>query len=153
MKELKYDNLDLRSDQDIAEVARIHCEAPGEWAVDHSYSADSVLRTIKNLRSSGQSHYVVLARNLKNEIVGLHWVQLEDQSEVRLGNVLSLWVHSKYRQQGVATRLKELAECWLRSSGASEIRTKVYVENTKMIALNKKLGYRVVLFGMSKDLD
>lgn len=153
MDELKYENLDLRNDQDVARVAKIHCEAPGEWMTGHSYSADAVSRAVENLRSPEHSSYVVLAWSPENEIVGLHWVQLEDRSEVRLGNIFSLWVHAKYRQRGIATRLKELGEAWLRSNGVSEVRTQVYLENSKMLALNKKLGYKVVLMGMSKHLN
>lgn len=52
----------------------------------------------------------------------------------------------------MTTRLKELVEAWLRSLGASEVRTQVYVENNKMLALNEKLGYKVILVGMAKKL-
>lgn len=153
MNELKYETLDLNSDKDVAEVAKIHCEAPGEWVASHSYSEESVTRAVENLRGLKRSCYVVLARNPDNEIVGLHWVQLEVRPEAKFGNVISLWVHPKYRQKGVATHLKELAESWLRNNGASEARTQVYVDNGKMVALNEKLGYKVVLVGMSKSLN
>lgn len=153
MNELKFDTLDIRNDQDVTEVARIHCEAPAEWVAGHSYSADAVNRTVENLRSAERSSYVMLARNQEDEIVGMHWVQLEVRPEASFGNVFSLWVHPQYRQKGVATHLKELAELWLRRNGASEIRTNVYVKNRKMMTLNKKLGYKVVLVGMSKHLN
>lgn len=153
MNELKYENLDPDCDQDVADVAKIHCETPREWMADHAYSAESVNRAIRNLRDPEQRNYVVLARNPQGEIVGLHWVQLEVKSEARLGNVCSLWVLPKYRQQGIATRLKELAESWLRSNGATEVRTMVYIGNERMIGLNKKLGYEVVRVGMSKSLS
>ncbi|GGD62791.1 GNAT family N-acetyltransferase [Lacimicrobium alkaliphilum] len=152
MTELKYQDLDLHNDQDVAEVAKIHCEAPGEWVPDHSYADDSVARAVENLRSSKHCSYVVLARRTDDRIVGMHWVQIEARSEAKFGNIFSLWVHPKYRQQGVATRLKELAEFWLRSNEVSEIRTNVYLENRRMMALNEKLGYKVVLVGMSKQL-
>lgn len=95
---------------------------------------------------------MVLARSQKNKLVGMHWVKVEDRSDKKFGNVVSLWVHKGYRRQGVATRLKELVEAWLRSQGASEVRTHVYVVNNKMLALNEKLGYKVILVGMAKKL-
>lgn len=152
MNELKFENLDLNNDEDVLAVATIHCGAPGEWVSGHSYSDDCVDRAVENMRNSVHSCHVVLARNPNHELVGLHWVQLEVRSDQKFGNVVSLWVHPGFRRQGVGTRLKELAESWLRSNGASEIRTQVYVENSKMMALNEKLGYKTVLLGMSKSL-
>lgn len=153
MNKIKYDTLNTRKDHDVAEVARIHCAAPSEWVDDHFYSEESLSRAIAKLRNPGNRNHVLLARNPEDEIVGLHWVQLEVTPEAKLGSVFSLWVCPRYRVQGVATHLKKLAEAWLINNGAREVRTMVYVDNSKMIALNKKLGYRVVRVGMSKRLS
>lgn len=152
MKELKFENLDLNNDEDVLAVAKVHCAAPGEWNSDHSYSEECVARALDDLRNSVHGCHVVLVRSQENELVGMHWVKLEARSDRTFGNVVSLWVHRDHRRQGVATRLKELVEIWLRSNGASEIRTHVYMENSKMLALNQKLGYKAVLVGMAKDL-
>lgn len=153
MTTLNYEQLDPSNDQDVREVARRHCEAPGEWVADHACSEAAVLGTIDTLRDPECCHCVALARCPRNGIVGFHWVQLEIRLDNRLGNALSLWVHPEWRRQGIATHLKTLAERWLRSKDVSEIRTEVYLNNRNMQALNKKLGYETVLVGMSKRLD
>ncbi|MFC3851720.1 GNAT family N-acetyltransferase [Salinispirillum marinum] len=136
----------------MAEVAKVHCDVPREWLAEHRYSAESIHQTIEKLRSPACRNYVILAKNSSNAIVGLHWVQIAEKSEPLHGNVLSLWVHPQFRQRGVATRLKTSAESWLSSNGVSEVRTQVYVANTKMMALNQKLGYQVTMVGMAKKL-
>ncbi|WP_339899552.1 GNAT family N-acetyltransferase [uncultured Gilvimarinus sp.] len=153
MKEFSFDILDLKNDEDVLEAATLHCGVPGEWNSDHSYSEESVVRAVEDLQNSVHACYVVLARNEKNKLVGMHWVKLESRCDEKFGNVASLWVHPNYRRQGVATQLKELAETWLRDHGATEIRTQVYMENRKMRALNEKLGYKVKLVGMAKSIQ
>ena len=149
---LKFTKLDLGKEQDVEFVARIHCEAPGEWVADHSFTEESVKQTIERLKNIEKVHQAFLTRNADNKIVGFHWVQLESRPETTVGHVLSLWVHPDYRKKGVATRLKTQAESWMRSKGVSEVRTQVYLENQKMMALNNKLGFETVMVGMSKKL-
>ncbi|WP_049722973.1 GNAT family N-acetyltransferase [Gilvimarinus polysaccharolyticus] len=152
MNQLNYGILDINNDRDITVVADMHCRAPEEWMSGHLYTEKLVVRTVEKIRNSKEKCYVAIARNEENTIVGMHWIQLEVRDEEKFGNIFSLWVNPKYRQLGVATHLKGMAESWLRSKGASEIRSHVFLENKKMMVLNEKLGYKPVLLGMSKSI-
>lgn len=54
--------------------------------------------------------------------------------------------------QGVATRLKSQGEAWCLERGITELRTNVYTVNETMVALNRRLGFDVVMLGMVKTL-
>lgn len=152
MNELVFAELDPSIESDIVTVARVHCAAPIEWSEDHSYTEEDLKRTVEQLKNAETNQYVLLARNPFEEIIGLHWVQLEQKPETKRGHIKSLWVHPDYRQLGIATQLKTLVEQWMAVNGVTEIRTQVYLKNERMVELNKRLGFDVVMVGMVKTL-
>jgi ribosomal protein S18 acetylase RimI-like enzyme len=69
------------------------------------------------------------------------------QSDARFIEVFQLWVHPSYRRKGIATKLKLQLEEVAKSLGVNLIYTHTEEQNTHVIHLNEKLGYREVRRG------
>ena len=153
MQGCNYVDLDFHIDQDVFNVAKLHCEYPAEWQSDYFYSAHTLKKTVDDLQKAGlHRKRVILAKCQEGRILGLHWLQYHPDNEARTGEILSLWVHPDYRGKGIAKKMKKIGEQWLREMGAQKIRTKVHIENGRMLTINKKLGYAVAVIGMEKHL-
>lgn len=76
-------------------------------------------------------------------IVGDNWLQ----PETRYCEVFQLWVDPGYRRQGLATRLKRHIEAEADSRGVRFIYTHTEEQNSHVIELNLKLGYRKIRRG------
>jgi mycothiol synthase len=70
------------------------------------------------------------------------------RAEHELTCVRPLW-----RGRGVATALKRAQIAWARSAGFTELTTTNDSPNVEMLAINRKLGYRVVHERMSVEID
>lgn len=149
-----YEHLDLSDTKSICEIARIHCNVPAEWEDGFECSESQVNKIASKLcvTSQGCENLVVVARNRNEELIGFHWIQLTETGLDRYGEIYSLWVSAIVRRQGVGSNLKTVAEKWLKSQGVSKVKTKVYSSNTKMIALNNKLGFTTEMVRMVKKL-
>ena len=75
------------------------------------------------------------------EIVGLHILRRFEEGPLVGAHIGGLWVHESCRRRGIARRLKAMGESWARAIGASFINTNVLVNNQRMLALNRSLGY------------
>ena len=77
----------------------------------------------------------------QQEIVGLHILRRFEEGPLVGAHVAGLWVAEDCRRQGVARRLKVMGEAWARGIGASFMNTNVLVDNNRMLAFNRSLGY------------
>jgi ribosomal protein S18 acetylase RimI-like enzyme len=65
----------------------------------------------------------------------------------RFAEIFQLWVDRAFRRRGIATALKGAVDAAARSRGIEMIYTHTEERNTHVLALNQKLGYRVVRRG------
>lgn len=70
-----------------------------------------------------------------------------------IGNIVSLWVHSDYRHQGIASELKKRAEAWAKKLKLIFMQTSVHKNNKRMIEINEENGYATTYINMRKRLD
>ena len=80
-------------------------------------------------------------RDRRKEIVGLHVLRRMEEGPLVGAHVSGLWVVEHRRRQGVARRLKAMGESWARRMGASFLNTNVLVNNERMLAFNRSLGF------------
>lgn len=153
MDAITYSQLEHLAEQQLIEIAQLHCAIPSTWVADHWVTPELLQATIERLRGDGKhSNFFALARCTSGQLVGMHWVQYAEAAHASHGEVRSLWVKPGFRKRGIATWLKHLAEQWLQQHGATEIRTEVFTANRKMLSLNQTLGYQTVMQVMSKSL-
>ena len=90
---------------------------------------------LKNLSLENKA-WIMVAKNKKSEVVGLHWLRLEEKYKILRANIDSLWVHDDYRKNGIGSELKKRGEEWAKSQGAKMVCTQVFYSNQKMINFN-----------------
>ena len=127
---------------------------PSEWRDQQNASEEQIKHRIKLLKS--QIHhtdfYLQIAETDSGELVGFHWVAMEETNNTKFGHIGSLWVSEEYRKQGIGKNLKEDAEAWVKQQGAAYLLTEVFFDNKKMIEYNKKLGFDTGQVKMRKNL-
>ncbi len=84
---------------------------------------------------------ISLVAKSNNELAGFIILQLEEQSEVDFGHIITLNVSADFRRMGVAQKMLQECEVLLRSRGISECRLEVRQDNHAAIKLYKQLGY------------
>lgn len=77
------------------------------------------------------------------EIAGFIIAQIEYEDR-EFGHIITLNIAPNYRKKGVATKLLNEVECYLRQRGVSECRLEVREDNHAAIKLYHKLGYQTV---------
>ena len=143
MKDIKYSLLNINDEAELRSAAYIHESAPLNWDSHYKVTDDRVLFWIDYLKNLflGNKAWIMVAKNSKNEVIGLHWLKLEEKYNQLRANIDSLWVHDDYRKNGIGSELKKRGEEWAKSQGAKLISTQVYYSNQKMINFNVKLGF------------
>ncbi len=91
-------------------------------------------------------------RDRRKEIVGVHVLRRLEEGPLVGAHVSGLWVAEHRRRQGVARRLKAMGESWAREMGASFLNTNVLVNNQRMLAFNRSLGFADYRINMRKRL-
>ncbi|MDK2843188.1 MAG: hypothetical protein PWQ17_2695 [Anaerophaga sp.] len=152
--QVQYSRLESMDADLVRQIAEIHENAPSEWRDDHEVSDDRIQRRIEDLKTkiTDSGFYLLMAQAPSGDLIGFHWLEIEEENKRRIGHIGSLWVAQKYRRQGIGKKMKEKAEVWAKKAGAEELRTEVYFANSRMIEYNKKLGYRPGQVIMTKDL-
>lgn len=144
--------ININEPKEIEFVCRHHLETPAIWISDYSFSEKELQDTQEEfIRSAKQDHLFVLTAREGSDIIGFIW------GEVTLGKpdliyIISLWTAPKFRNQGIATALKQELEIVAKDKGFKKIRTNVYSSNKSMLDLNLKLGYKIVRYDLEKEL-
>lgn len=73
------------------------------------------------------------------------------QADGRFVEIFQLWVAPEHRRKGIATILKRKLEELAKSKGVNLIYTHTEEQNTHVIELNEKLGYRSIRRGTIWD--
>lgn len=149
-----YYKLDVENsnDETLEKISKWHNLTPKYWIEGYEVEEEDVTKTIDRIVSTDSKDlYIGLAKDSEDGIQGFIWAyKLKDKlNEVM---ILSLYVADKYRNQGVATILKEKLEEWCYDEGVSKIHTTVNYKNSKMISLNSKMGYKAGMVSMVKDI-
>jgi GNAT superfamily N-acetyltransferase len=143
LKEVTYSLLDIHNEAELRSAAYIHESAPQNWDPHYKVTEERVLFWIdflKNLSLENKA-WIMVAKNKKSEVVGLHWLRLEEKYKTLRANIDSLWVHDDYRKNGIGSELKKRGEEWAKAQGAKMVCTQVFYSNQKMINFNVKLGF------------
>jgi len=69
-----------------------------------------------------------------------------------IGHISDVYVAPELRRQGVARRMMQRAEAWLREQGAASVDLNVAAVNDGAIAFYRRLGYETQRLNMKKPL-
>lgn len=135
------------------ELAAIHEVVPRGWSPESQVSEKSVQRTADTFMAAALEPYslILTARDPSGDIIGFHWLRI-DKDAPEWAHIHSLWVAEARRNQGIGTALKREGEDWARRQGAKRLFTSVNVANTRMIAMNERLGFVAESVDMVKKL-
>ena len=147
MSKLKFVNAHLLSEIDLSRVAKIDNAIPLEHDPDfhHKLSLEDRIVYFKSIKISDFFQVVFDDQ----EIVGFHIVNDIGQS---IGMIVTLWVHPKYRHQGIAKQLKQLALEWAEKNQLEYLQTTVQLKNQRMLLINQQNGFESFSVNMRKKL-
>lgn len=143
MQDIKYSLLNIHDEAELRSAAYIHESAPLNWDPQYKVTDERVLFWVEYLKELVRENkaWIIVAKNQKNEVIGLHWLKLEEKYKTLRANIDSLWVHDDYRKHGIGSELKRRGEEWAKAQGAKMISTQVFYNNQNMINFNLKLGF------------
>ena len=154
MSKIIYKKLNFNIESDVKTVAIIHEEAPINWMKSYVINPVEVSKRIKYLISKKEDggFYVNTARESKDNIIGIHWIETVEHHGKKGGHIGSLCVKESFRGQGIGTELKRRGELWAKESGLQFISTEVYYSNKEMLDFNHRLGFEFCEVRMVKEL-
>ena len=95
--------------------------------------------------------YLGIAQDDQDEPVGFIWAYRKSDDDKNV-MIMSLHVEPEYRNQGIASQLKQNLESWCKEIGVQSVETTVHFDNKNMLELNLKLGYNAGMVCMTKKL-
>lgn len=151
---ISYRRINLKDDHDLSFIAKIDVTIPAKYDSDFLVNDETIQKQFQNLKDKfSEGDFFDVAEDNNNNIVGYHLVKKVAYFEKFAGSIYTLWVSADYRNQGIATELKKRAEVWAQENNLDHILTWVHSDNSKMISLNKSLGYNIVNFKMKKNIS
>ena len=108
------------------------------------------LESAKNTESTENTFSGIALHSTK--IVGLHIARKFEEWEQIGVHLAGLWVHPEYRGIGISKKMKQQAEVWAKSIGATFINTNVQRDNERMLSINKNAGYKVFRYNLRKRI-
>lgn len=88
----------------------------------------------------------------KNEDIGIIWIKLNSENDIRDVWLFDFLIFEEYRSQGYGKRSIELLEAKTRELGFDKISLHVFGHNEAAIALYQKMGFQTTNINMSKIL-
>ncbi|MFC1679152.1 GNAT family N-acetyltransferase [Elusimicrobiota bacterium] len=76
----------------------------------------------------------------------------KDYSGIAYGKIVILYVVPEHRGKGIAAKLKQEGESWLRSQGVKKVITEIDAKNERMLDINKKAGFRIKSHTFERDI-
>lgn len=138
--------------------------------IDYMASIDPLKRTVrkadygekyieKTLKEINEKNGLFVVAEIENVIVGLGVATIGRLSEEDLletlpqtpGRITELYVDSKYRGQGIGTKLMAELEIYLKQKGCDTVHVEVFAPNQLTHKLYEKLGYIDRNIDMVKD--
>lgn len=129
-----------KSAEELQFVAEIDTRIPMEYDPHFEWSESSVLKRIADYNLLKVTDFFQLATD-GEKIIGFHIIRESDYLNHTMGNVVTLWVDPKFRNKGIAKKLKELGEAWGKKRKVKFIQTAVHVKNEFMLKLNKQSNF------------
>lgn len=149
--EFTFRRANLQNESEIQFLAEIDITIPAKFDSDFPVNDKMIQDRVKFLKSASESDFFDLAIDDAQQIVGFHLVKKVPHFERFAGRVDTLWVSPKYRKSGIASTLKQRAEEWALGQNLDHLHTWVHADNSQMISINKRMGYKVVNYKMRKD--
>ncbi|MDH8679739.1 GNAT family N-acetyltransferase [Fusibacter bizertensis] len=138
-------------EQILLKLSKWHNLTPKIWTENYVASDEDIKETIERIKSTKNSDlFLGIARD-EDDITGFIWGQKQENPENSV-MIQSLYVEKRYRNIGVASKLKKNFEVWCQSEGINSIVTTVHYKNKNMLELNRKLGYEPGMVYMRKKL-
>lgn len=161
-------NLNGGNPVELLWAARNYCENPSYWEENWLVTQKAIDQAIVRITAaaSDPSHLLLIAESSTLGIIGFHWIRLEsvqpgaqryvgfelDETESAFAQVVHLWIHPDYSNQGIAKSMKRGGEKWAAAKEVRRIQTSVNYRNKKMFDLNVRLGFEPGQVVMSKKL-
>ena len=106
-----------------------------------------LLKVLKTDRNS------VKVAETGGEIIGYVFFEVKEASTGPIGYINHVFVSEPYREQGIGTKLMEMAEDYLRSRGVRRARLTVTRTNKPSLKLCSRMGYREKRLILEKPLN
>lgn len=135
----------------ISQIAQLHERELERQNQDYKQTTLSVaLREEMLLNGLYYGTDILITQQIDGNLGGVIWGRyLKREHKVIIE---FLYVAFKYRQQGIASMLKDAIEAWALTNGAKELQGTVDAHNITMQQLNKQKGYQVSKVIMTKKL-
>ena len=153
MNKVLYRRVDFSSEAEMIFIADTDTQIPAKFDDEFPTDEKMILERLKHFKEKfNQEDFFQVALD-GQKIVGFHLIKKHSHfNNKNVGNVYTLWVSSEYRRSGIAKELKRQGEAWAKNSNLDHLYTWVHVDNSKMLNLNKKLGYEPTNIKMVKKI-
>lgn len=147
-----YRRINFHDGEELKFLASTDVEIPALFDADFSTDDESVQKMLKALEKFTDEDFCQIAVNERGQIVGYHIIKKVPYFNRFAGSIYTLWVSPDWRNKGYATELKRQGEAWAKDCGLDHIYTWVHADNSKMVKLNKAMGYQTVNYKMKKKI-
>ena len=152
MKYTRIDPTNNHNESLLEQLVKWHNMTPKLWIKDYKPTAEDLKETIKRIVETEKSDlYLGIAQDDQDEPVGFIWAYRKSDDDKNV-MIMSLHVEPEYRNQGIASQLKQNLESWCKEIGVQSVETTVHFDNKNMLELNLKLGYNAGMVCMTKKL-
>lgn len=161
MKTVEFADIEIRqlnySDRnEVSEFYNIFWNIPAEIGDDYlnEQSSEFIEKCIDHaIASENETNTFSGIALFQGKIVGLHVLR----KFIECGKIgvhsANLWVEKKFRNMGIATKLKFKGEAWADSLGATFINANVLPDNKVMLEMNKSNGFSVYKINLRKRIN
>lgn len=149
LKNFLYKNKKELTEEQLAEIARIDNEIPTAFDPDHVPDDNMLLGRLDHYSKFKESDFFQAVFE-GEKLIAFHMAHSMGNGEI--GRILTLWVHSSYRNCGLGKKLKELGIDWARSQKISILYTSVHPKNKRMLDINEKNGFEIQAIEMKLKL-
>lgn len=134
-------------------IAQVDSRIPLEFDSRYEWSEASIQARLDYYKQISVDDFFEMVLD-GDKMIGFHIVRKTSYPPNHyIGNIVSLWVHSDYRGQGIASELKKHAETWAKKLKLIFMQTSVHKNNKRMIEINEANGYETAYLNMRKRLD
>lgn len=154
MKSWSYRRVEFNNDKEMIFIAETDILIPAKFDSDFPTDDKMVADRLKHFKEKfNEEDFFDVAVTTSNEIIGFHIIKKHPHfNNKNVGNIYTLWVSKDFRKQGVAKELKKRGEVWAKKSNLDHLYTWVHSDNSKMLSLNKQMGFEIVNYKMIKKI-
>ena len=133
------------AEEELASIAGIYCNMPGEWRKGFTRDLTGSCEVVKELdrarlASAGDMLLGAYAQDCR--FVGFVWFQqTASNMGIREGHLKALWVEPLYRERGIGSTLLVKVVEYARER-CSYLSARVFYSNERMLRVVDKLGFQ-----------